>query len=432
MPRDIGELTWLEDLRLNDNALTEIPAEIGLLTRLGYLDASSNEIRVLPRELGLLRRLHTLKLGGNPLRDPLPALIESGVPDLFAYLRSLEDAALQYEAKLLLVGEGEAGKSSLIASLTSGRFERNRESTHGIEVSSVWIDHPDLDVVMHLHTWDFGGQEIYRINHQFFFSRRAIYLVVWKPRQGQDEGAIEDWCQRIMLRVGTEAKILLVATHANERAAELDYPLLRARFGNMLVGSHAVDNSDGSGIDELRAAIARHAADLPQMGEIVSASWQAARAELLGLPEGQIPYGRFAEICGQHGLDGVSTRALVRMLHHLGLVIHYDEDDGLRDFVVLQPEWLTRAISRVLEDRPTREANGVLGSSAAARDLGGRRLPRARSPVLPAPHGEVRRVLQNSEHAPKPRRTACAVRAPASPVARDRDSAHPVAALRPL
>ena len=360
VPSEIGELTWLEDLRLDGNALTEIPAEIGRLTRLECLDASSNQIRTLPRELGLLRRLHTLKLGGNPLRDPVPALIESGISDLFAYLHSLEDATRQYEAKLLLVGEGETGKSRLIASLTRARFERDRESTQGIEVSSVWIDHPDLDVEMQLHAWDFGGQEVYRINHQFFFSRRAIYLVVWKPRQGQDEGAIEDWCQRIMLRVGAEAKILLVATHANERASELDYPLLRARFGDVLVGSHAVDNSDGSGIDALRLDIARHAADLPQMGEIVSASWQAARSELLALPEGQIPYGRCAEICGQHGLDGVSTRALVRMLHHLGLVIYYDEDDGLRDIVVLQPEWLTRAISRVLEDRPTREANGVL------------------------------------------------------------------------
>ena len=360
LPDEIAQLSLLRDLVLDRNKLTQLPADIGALSNLEILFAERNEIRALPRELARLKHLTGLFLEGNPLQDPLPALLDSGIPDLFAYLRSLDDAAPQYEAKLLLVGEGEVGKSSLIDALEQREFLTGRDSTHGIEVRPLCFDHPTLDVEMLLNAWDFGGQEIYRITHQFFFTERAIYLVVWKPRQGQDENAIEDWCRRISLRVGAEAKILVVATHAGQRAAELDYPLLRAKFGDILAGSHAVDNEDGSGIEELRAEIARQAAQLPQMGEIVSASWQAARAELLELPEAHIAYHRFASICAGHGLEGDATRALARMLHHLGLVIYYDEDDGLRDIVVLQPEWLTKAISYVLEDPLTRDANGVL------------------------------------------------------------------------
>ena len=33
---------------------------------------------------------------------------------------------------------------------------------------------------------------------------------------------------------------------------------------------------------------------------------------------------------------------------------------GLKDIVVLNPEWLTKAISYVFEDKPTRESGGVL------------------------------------------------------------------------
>ncbi len=47
------------------------------------------------------------------------------------------------------------------------------------------------------------------------------------------------------------------------------------------------------------------------------------------------------------------------MLHTLGHIVFYDSD-VLRDFVVLKPEWLTKAISYVLEDRPTHESHGIL------------------------------------------------------------------------
>jgi hypothetical protein len=47
-------------------------------------------------------------------------------------------------------------------------------------------------------------------------------------------------------------------------------------------------------------------------------------------------------------------------MHDLGYVIYFAEDEGLRDVIVLNPEWLTKAISYVLEDIPTRRADGIL------------------------------------------------------------------------
>ena len=42
------------------------------------------------------------------------------------------------------------------------------------------------------------------------------------------------------------------------------------------------------------------------------------------------------------------------LYYDLGLIIYFAEDEGLRDIVVLNPEWLTRAISYVLVTRGTR------------------------------------------------------------------------------
>ena len=40
--------------------------------------------------------------------------------------------------------------------------------------------------------------------------------------------------------------------------------------------------------------------------------------------------------------------------------IYYDDDEGLRDEMVLQPEWLTKAIGFVLEDKETNDKSGEL------------------------------------------------------------------------
>jgi internalin A len=222
------------------------------------------------------------------------------------------------------------------------------------------VKHPELDVDLTSNTWDFGGQEVYRITHQFFFSRRALYLLVWRPREGQEENAIEAWCRRIRLRIGDDARIMTVATYRDERNPELDYPGLKRKFGDLLIGQYAVDNFSGTGVETLRQAIATHAARLPQMGELVSDAWAAVRDELAARTEPVIAYDEFCAVCDQHGLDGRETYALASLLHDLGHIIYYGEDDGLRDIVVLQPEWLTKAMGCVLEDTPTRQARGVL------------------------------------------------------------------------
>jgi Leucine-rich repeat (LRR) protein/GTPase SAR1 family protein len=361
LPAKIGELRNLEILKLGSNKLAVLPPEIGHLRKLQVLILHGNQLTSLPQELADLPELKELQVQNNPLREPLTSLVPQGLEAVLAYLRTLPQAIKNYEAKVLMVGEGNVGKSSLVAALRAEPFVDKRDTTHGIEIGKLKIPHPQQGLEMTLNTWDFGGQEVYRITHQFFFSPRSLYLLVWKPREGREENAIEDWLRRIKLRVG-DARVLIVATHADERRAELDYPYLQQRFGEILVGNFEVDSRSGRGIDQLRAAVAEQAAGLPQMGELLAPSWVGARDEILrlGKSQPQVAYSEVEEICASHGLDQPETKALLILMHIVGYVIHYGEIEGLRDVVVLQPEWLTKAISYVLEDRPTIEARGEL------------------------------------------------------------------------
>ena len=360
VPEWVASLRTLRTLQLSATSLQSVPPELSLLPLLTFLDLRDNQLRLLPPEFGALRDDIELRLEGNPWNEPLPGLIATGTLDVLTYLRSLAESDEQYQAKILLVGEGNVGKSSLVAALRDDPFVEGRPTTHGIELRVLRVPHPSLPVKIALNTWDFGGQEVYRITHQFFFSRRALYLLVWKPREGQEENAIAQWCRRIRLRVGEDARILIVATHADERRPELDYPGLQRHFGPMLAGRLAVDNSSGAGLAELRAAIAAECAALPQMGERMSRDWIAARDKVLAHPEPQIPFDEFVETCSWHGLNEAAAATLARLLHELGHVIYYGEDDGLRDVIVLQPEWLTKAIGYVLEDGAPGERDGVI------------------------------------------------------------------------
>ena len=74
VPAEIGQLTSLTRLDLDNNQLTSLPAEIGQLTSLRELSLSYNKLTTLPAEIGQLTSLTVLILGGNKLTS-LPAWI---------------------------------------------------------------------------------------------------------------------------------------------------------------------------------------------------------------------------------------------------------------------------------------------------------------------------------------------------------------------
>lgn len=369
LPESLGQLVNLRSLNLSHNRLTHLPVSIGQLMWMESLDLSANQLTDLPLSLLHLERLKELNLNGNPLNPELAAAYRKGLNEVKRYLHAQneQDQVVLNEAKLILVGEGEVGKSSLLDALRDQPWTEHA-STHGVQIEPVKVIHPIIGKEITLNAWDFGGQRVYRPTHQLFFSDPAVFLVVWKPREGPQQGFVKEWI-RLVIHREPNAKIIVVATHGGpgQRQPDIDRQEIWDLFGRdrvcdfFLVESRPDEETgERRGIAELKDAIALAAYMLPGMGRIVPARWQGSREALKQTSEPYLSLDRVLKICREYKMDADEARLFVTISHRLGHLIHYEHDPALRDIVVLKPDWLATAISFVLDDQQTRSAHGLV------------------------------------------------------------------------
>jgi len=336
------------------------------------LDLSDNQLSSLPPEFSQLSNLTELFLYNNPLTSPPPEIVEQGTQAILTYLRErLEGSQQQWVSKLLVVGEGGVGKTSLLRALRGEQFDTRESTTHGIEIKSLELTHPTkADTSMQLNTWDFGGQEIYHATHQFFLTNRSLFLLAWNTRHGFEQGKLYYWLDTIKA-LAPESPILLVATNIDERDADLPLKELRCKYPQII--EHCKISSKISlGVEELRQAIAEAAAKLPLMGEIWPTTWLNAANAIRTQPKKQITPQQLWDIIAESKVADISKEVLARWLHELGEILYFQDNEELNDTVILKPQWVTEYISKVLESEEVIKRVGIFTRQEMAqlwRDL---------------------------------------------------------------
>jgi Leucine-rich repeat (LRR) protein len=395
LPESIEKLSQLRELDLSYNSFDRFPIQLRQLRQLEWLNLAHNRITVLPewiggeliewQELNLennlltdlpvsiikLQKLKRIYLKDNPLNPELAKAYEQGLLGIVTYLRAKAAASITLnEAKLILVGEGEVGKTCLLSALRGKPFVEGLPSTHGIEIEQVKIIDSKSKKEITLNCWDFGGQRVYRPTHQLFFSAPAVYLVVWKPREGPQQGFVKEWIQLIKRREPS-AKIIVVATHGGpqQRQPDIDRQELWDLFGRdtvvefFFVDSKPDEHDNRKGIDELKLAIACVAAALPEVGRSVPKSFSDVRNALQATGAPYLPFKEVLAICRAHNMDDDVANLFITISHRLGHLTYYENDPTLHDIVILRPDWLATAMSYVLDDEQTRLAHGLVKSS---------------------------------------------------------------------
>ena len=213
--------SYLWRLSLSHNKVEELPSDIGHLTSLSALDISYNPIRKIPDELGRLRKLYDFPLGGLRL-NLHPSLQKATGREIVSFLHSkLRNAVPYHRLKLMLVGLGGRGKTSLLRQLQMQKHPAYNVATVGVEVKDWKFKNPRKNFRRKspkfiLSTWDFAGQEDFYSTHQYFLSSRAVYLAIYNASHGPEElKSLRQWLLNIQA-AAPGSPVILVGTHADK------------------------------------------------------------------------------------------------------------------------------------------------------------------------------------------------------------------------
>ena len=383
LPDSISKLTNLRALNLSGTLISCLPTSCGMMINLTYLDISDTHIATLPDTIGNLKNLRQLNISDNlitALPESMGRLENLRQLDLSESLISMLPASIKKshrlqihshnehankrffnESKMIIVGQGGVGKSSLLRRLLYNEFSDN-DSTEGIYICR-WVFSKDNEDYT-LNVWDFGGQEIYHATHQFFLTRRSLYILVWDALAEDEYGRVEYWLRTIQ-SLGGDSPIVIVVNKCDNnvgRFQRIDSVILD-RYPQV-VKLFYVSCRDNVNIDELREFLMNFSVTLPLMKTVWLDKWLYVRRALDEMRQRYlfISYEEYLSLCMSRDIGEDEAFSLINYLHDLGVVFYYSNDPLLRNLVILSPEWGTDAVYKVLDqqERVLKGRNGIL------------------------------------------------------------------------
>ncbi|MCI5157730.1 MAG: GTP-binding protein, partial [Candidatus Electrothrix sp. AUS1_2] len=362
----IKKIKQLRILNLSNNQISDI-SFLKELGQLQILNLWGNQITSLPdwiTELPLETEYadskyesNIINVGNNPLTHPPPEIIKQGREAIRAYFQSLKEETVHlHEAKVLLVGEGMAGKTSLLKRLQGLDFDKKESQTHGINVLSLSSNElPGFNNdECRLHFWDFGGQEIMHASHRFFMSNRSLYILVLDSRTDSRKF---HWLRHIEKYGGKSPLIVAMNKIDLNPSYNIEQKSINSRFPWIDNRFFRISCKNQEGLPELVRSIATAVPNTPLFGMEISKSWLAIRTELEQATEAKnyIDRDQFLAICAQHGVDDeISRMTLLKLLNDLGTVLFF-ENLPLTDIYVLDPHWVTVGVYKIINSEKTKD-----------------------------------------------------------------------------
>lgn len=355
----------LKKLHLGDNKLGDYSMEVW---------------EKLPLDMELL-------LYGNPLEVDLQINISrtDAMPFISNYFAGCKRGMVKdNDYKVLVIGNGGVGKSSLIDRLVYDSFEENRLSTHAIRIER--LEESNF-FPYNLNFWDFGGQEIYHATHRLFLHTNVIYLLLW------DKDTEEAARKRLPTRVrevtgykdhptqdldyylhyakyfGKDSPFIVVQTKKMKHGG-IDLPCprqteLQSEYHENFIQFCNIDAKETgyrNGFNGLKTALQNAIAHFGRRGKKIE-SWIAvrnhfrkvqddmrerrAKKQTVSYQDATLSLAAFGELCDFHKVINNNQEYLLNWLKETGVV--YFKKDLLGDKIIIDQEWAIQAIYTLLE-----------------------------------------------------------------------------------
>ncbi len=371
----LSGLTILRSLDLRFNQINEI-SSLSRLNRLESFYLCRNLINIFPEFVLEFEKLVDFDLSSNPVEDIEQEFLEYNLFNDRLFHNSIEKIKDYYtlldargyktnqQVKLLLLGNGRVGKTSIMKSLFDEELQDNEPSTHGITQRTLCFPtekYPELQVQI----WDFGGQEIYFGTHRLFMNHKTLYFLVWDNESEttdyhHDEKGkmfpnypIAFWLDYIST-FSPNSPIILIRNKDDDhtKRPHPQYQQLKEKYKIVDFIDYSAKNPKHK--LELIEMLIKHLESMPQLGRKIPKPWYNIRQELQKLAKEvnnkYIEYNFYHQLCKKEKISEISKsseRSLLEYLHATG-VLFYDEKVFDKK-IILDQKWAVDAINTLFD-----------------------------------------------------------------------------------
>ncbi|PML06262.1 COR domain-containing protein [Vibrio lentus] len=306
---------------------------------------------------------NTLCITGNSVENPPLEILKGSKSNIQSYIKSMVGETTQLnEAKIIFVGDGGVGKTSLMKRLVRDEFDDKESQTDGIEIEPYKVDLGEEGIV-NASIWDFGGQQILQATHQLFLSKRSIYVLVVEDRKNDKhkDQDIEQWLTQIN-SLGGRPPILVVKNKIDENPnSDIQTQKLKTKFPN-IVGFFEVSCDKRTGLERLDIALTECVRTLTMRKIALPRNWLNVKKQLKeqACSHDLLYLNTYKEICEQNDIhDRFAKDTLLGLLHDLGAVIAFEELKS-HNTAILNPHWITEGVYAIIRSEVLAENNGVI------------------------------------------------------------------------
>lgn len=390
VPDEISNLKKLTRLNLAYNNIISVSENVSSLSKLNFLDLSNNMLTEVSEKIANMNSLKNLILDNNPFDLLPPEIVARGIDSIRNFYKELQEKDYLYEVKLILVGEGRVGKTCLADALMDSNYIlSDAESTEGINIQPWIIPKEEISKInskihrdFQINIWDFGGQEIYHSTHQFFLTKRSIYMLVTESRKEDSHDDFFYWLNIIKL-LGDTSPVIMVLNKCDQPTKELPIKEYKDNFSN-IKAFHKISLKDEyrKDFNAFKMELLQYASGLPHIGTPLPKVWVSIRIEIEELKLKGINYiseVAYLDICKKHYRDTESALFLSEYFHDLGVILHFKDDIDLKDTVILNHQWITKGVYQILDDKKVIDQKGKFS------------------------YDDIKRIWSNEEHKDKTR-----------------------------
>jgi small GTP-binding protein len=158
--------------------------------------------------------------------------------------------------KVVIAGDGNVGKTSLIRRYCEGKFDQSRVATIGVDFQTKLVNLPQGPVKLSI--WDMAGQSRFQVMREGFYRGSLAAALVYDLTEPESLDHLQTWREEI---ISVVPNIPLVVV-GNKRDLSPDTTLTAGRKWAQqgAVGHLATSARTGLGVETLFLALARLAA----------------------------------------------------------------------------------------------------------------------------------------------------------------------------